>query len=76
MTTINPKGLPAVHAALINEATAALYEYIISEELDELYRAKIAIGVLYHYVLEGRKQNIPATYDGDGDILNYGRCTD
>jgi hypothetical protein len=74
MTTIDPKGLPAVHAALINEATAALYEYIIGEELDELYRAKIAIGVLYHYVLEGRK--VPNTSDDVGDILNHGRCVE
>lgn len=72
MTTIDPKGLPVVQAALINEATAALYEYILNEEFDELHRAKVAIGVLYHFVLEDRK--IPNTSDDVGEVLNHGRC--
>lgn len=67
-----PDTLPAVERALVEEIMDGLMEYVHGEDISNLQHAKVALGVLYHYVYE--TQNAPATHDGSGEVMGHGRC--
>lgn len=72
LTITIPDTLPAVERALVEEIVDGLMEYVHGEHLTNLYLAKVALGVLYDYVEQ--TQNLPATYDGSGEVMGHGRC--
>lgn len=72
LTITIPESLPDVETALVRDLVDGLVEYVHSEEIRNLYHARIALDTLIRYIEAHEKG--PATYDGDGDILNFGRC--